>query len=130
MIKPCNHCGAEPNEPSKRWYAYEHAADTDEVIRVAVVCHTCGAQGPASTTAEGANEAWNRRAPLTVEDAMSVKEVRDLVEWITEQIGEYAEHYHAVAIPECRPDERYHAAVRLLAPFLATMKAMKEEDHE
>lgn len=66
-------------------------------------------------------------APLTVADAMSVSEVRDLVEWITEQIGEYAEHYHAVAIPECRPDERYHAAVRLLAPFLA---AMKEEDHE
>jgi len=40
----------------------EHLEITRPALSFAVVCYSCGCEGPISNTAAGARRAWNRRA--------------------------------------------------------------------
>jgi Lar family restriction alleviation protein len=82
----CPFCGANAHiVPNGRWHI--------------VQCDDCGIATEVCARAD-AVETWNRRAPLTIDDAMTVPEVRALVRAARLSQGDGWERAHVMELEE------------------------------
>jgi Lar family restriction alleviation protein len=110
QLKPCPFCGESTAQVVEK-ETYHGGALYD------AVCPQCARLAGYSTASDAA-EVWNRRAPLTVADCLTVPEVRALVEK-TNKLTDSAEWAY---LPDRTMHEEWCAATDALAPFLAAMK--------